>query len=231
MGKYQRPQFEPREFLDDAGNPIAYGDRWADMPPDEAYEATSHLERFAPLHAVADALIEHLKRNYKVEVTERGGDARSLLRPDDAAELGEERATLGDTEVIKVVRVRPENHLAAELTFIYTAFPGVHLYSGLITEHIFPTCGCDACDETWEPLADDLEQIVLAVVEGRFAESLQRKGLRSWWGEFTIYDDDGEPVLGSQSEVHEYSRAEYRAMRMQLIDLGGPWEKWKKIRK
>lgn len=46
----------------------------------------------------------------------------------------------------------------------------------------FPACGCDACDEDVEELAEQMEQLVDAVVAGRWRND--RDGYRFWgeWG-------------------------------------------------
>ncbi|MGX9294439.1 DUF6226 family protein [Tsukamurella paurometabola] len=49
---------------------IEYGDRWGiDSPPDDSYSRTINLDRFEPLHLVADALIDHLVSTYEVTAT------------------------------------------------------------------------------------------------------------------------------------------------------------------
>lgn len=56
-------------FRDRDGAVISYGSRWRrEGPPPETYSQVSHSERFAPLHLVADAFIEHLQGNYDVDV-------------------------------------------------------------------------------------------------------------------------------------------------------------------
>jgi hypothetical protein len=37
-------------------------------------------------------------------------------------------------------------------------------------------CGCDACDEPWEDVADALEEVVLSVAERGTTERLDRRG-------------------------------------------------------
>ena len=58
--RYVRPSILEQEFLDADSSVIDYGHRWARDPDDDAYSVTAHPERFAPLHVVAHALIEHL---------------------------------------------------------------------------------------------------------------------------------------------------------------------------
>ena len=50
---------------------------------------------------------------------------------------------------------------SAALTFVYTSFPSVLVQAGLLHDFSFPSCGCDACDETWESSADGLEWTTL----------------------------------------------------------------------
>ena len=57
---YVRPIILEHGFLDADSSVIDYGHRWARDPDDDAYSLTTHPERFAPLHVVAHALIEHL---------------------------------------------------------------------------------------------------------------------------------------------------------------------------
>jgi hypothetical protein len=147
---FVRPSMAVGPFLDEDGEVIPYGDRWADRdrtPPDDAYERVSHPERFAPLHALADALLAHLVARFDVEATAwRDGH--------------------GD----RVVDLRPTE--GAPIRITWSAFPGLHVRAGLLATHDAPSCGCDACDETAESEADGVEEAVLAVVEGRFTERL-----------------------------------------------------------
>src|SRR5438309_1731439 len=68
MSEYTRPAVEARDFRDESGAVIPYGARWTGSPPDGSYSRVSNPERFAPLHTVADALIEHLRAAYRVDV-------------------------------------------------------------------------------------------------------------------------------------------------------------------
>ena len=73
MTEYSRPDVEPVVFRDDSGCVINYGSRWdaqGGSPPEDSYEVVTHPERFAPLHTVATALIDHLVTTYDVTVEE-----------------------------------------------------------------------------------------------------------------------------------------------------------------
>ncbi|MBM7389391.1 hypothetical protein JOE37_002385 [Clavibacter michiganensis] len=140
MPAYVRPVIDAPPAIADDGVP--YGSRWdaADGPPEDAYSRTSHLERFAPLHAVADALAAHLA------ATMEGADP-----------------TLADPhpDAVRSVRLVPRDGNGRTLTLEFTAFPGVLLHSGRRMAEAFPPCGCDACDDRWEDVAESLEEAVL----------------------------------------------------------------------
>ena len=139
---YVRPVVEARTFHDTEGRAIPYGDRWGGgSPAEDSYSVTSNLDRFAPLHDVADALIEHLRRTYEVSIEEGVEHARDLMNPAAA-------------EAVRAVRVVAAGVGSATLTFVFTSFPGIRLHAGFLPDFSFPPCGCDACDETWESCAD-----------------------------------------------------------------------------
>ena len=159
MSPYRRPQIALTEYRDESGALIAYGRRWDDGdPPSEAYSRTSHLERFAPLHAVADALIADLVETYDVAVDGRPDVASDLMHARD--------------DVVRAVRLVPADAAAAPLTFVSTSFPSVILHAGLMHDFLFPVCGCDACDEDVSSLAAELEWHVRAVVHGGYREQV-----------------------------------------------------------
>jgi hypothetical protein len=143
-------------FYDSTGAVIDYGNRWGfESPPSNSYSVTSNTQRFAPLHTVADALIEHLKSTYAVSVSEDLSLAGKLA-----------------AESSRAIRLVPLNQDCAALTFLYTTFPGIVVHAGLLHEFVFPPCGCDACDESIEEQVEDLEQLVLAVASGDYCETL-----------------------------------------------------------
>lgn len=157
VDSYRRPAIEPAVFRDAAGAVIRYGDRWDADPPEDSYSVTSDLERFQPLHAVADALIDALTADYDVAVEDDLAAASDLMHPRD--------------DVVRAVRITPTDTTAAPLTFVFTSFPSVLIHAGVMHDFLYPTCGCDACDENWERMADSMEWDVGAVVTGGYSES------------------------------------------------------------
>ncbi|RIJ45527.1 hypothetical protein DZG00_14720 [Clavibacter lycopersici] len=145
MPAYVRPAIDAPPAIADDG--IPYGSRWDDTgtPAEDAYTRTSHLERFAPLHAVADALVAHLAATHEVTTVEGADPSLADPHPD----------------AVRSVRLAPRDGNGRTLTLEYTAFPGVLLHAGRRTSEAFPQCGCDACDDRWEDLADSLEEAVL----------------------------------------------------------------------
>ncbi|MFT2752468.1 DUF6226 family protein [Clavibacter sp. Sh2088] len=145
MPAYVRPRIDAPPALDDAGSPS--GSRWdlADGPPEDACSRTSHLERFAPLHAVADALVAHLVATH--DVTAIAGADPTLTDP--------------HPDAVRTVRLAPRDGSGPAFALEWTSFPGVMLRTGRRTSAAFPACGCDACDDRWEDVADELEEAVL----------------------------------------------------------------------
>lgn len=71
MSSYVRPAVAEQTYRDANGAVIEYGNRWgSEGPAEDFYSVDSHPERFAPLHQIADALIDYLQRNYQVEITD-----------------------------------------------------------------------------------------------------------------------------------------------------------------
>lgn len=170
--EYVRPYIEPMTFRDAAGNVIEYGNRWESLggtPPEEAYAVADDTERFAPLHTIAAALIDYLVSTYDVELEE--GHHVTVNPPyapavDDAA---------------RVVRLIPNATVCAPLVFVFTRFPGIFLYAGMLFHAAYPNCGCNACDETWDALAEDLEWQTFAIVGGGFAEKMSEYRRAKWY--------------------------------------------------
>ncbi len=142
-GDYTRAAFTTEEFLDDRGEPIDYGQRWdfETGPPEDTYSVTKHPERFEPLQAVAEGLIDYLLQHYAVTVVRTAS-----------------------------VRLIPALGAGVCFTLTDPPFSGVRVSAGLLTRLAFPHCGCDACDEDLLDSIENLEAFVFAVVRGDFAE-------------------------------------------------------------
>lgn len=210
--RYVRPPLPARVHRTPEGDPVSpRGDRWgAEGPPEDAYGAVSHPERFAGLHLVAAALVEHLVSVYDVDAeTDLSCAADLLWRPDD---------------VVAATRLTPRRPDAAPLTIVLTGFPGVVVHAGVLMDMPFPVCGCDACDETAESEAERLEQFVPAVAAGAFAEHYP-VGSRRWYqSAWPAADGSGESSGGSEPATDSPDRL--RQAEDRLAALPGGWRPW-----
>lgn len=216
MSAYRRPPIAERVFRDRDGAVIHYGKRWGGgSPPEDTYSVENDLDRFAPLHDVAEALVAHLVVTYDVAVVDDPAVGTDLLRP------------LENEDVVRAVRLTPPSTTAAGLTVVLTSYPSVVVHAGLLHDVPFPTCACDACDETWQNQADDLEELVLAVVAGRFGEWVTG-GPRPWISH-AIADESGRVVSSGGGVAGSIPTHRRRAAREVLRALGGPWEPWQRL--
>lgn len=151
---FTRPVFAIPEFVDEPGRVIDYGSRWVgDSPPEDAYSRVSHPERFAPVMDVVDALVDHLETWYDVDVDRR------------SEESGE-----------RVWHLRPTTGATVTLT---TTAGTVSIEAGALTRELAPSCTCDACDETAESVAEQIEETLLAIAAGGLREVFP-VGQRRW---------------------------------------------------
>lgn len=236
MTEYLRPRVAPMVFRDESGEVVEYGTHWADRegtPPEDSYSVVSHPERFAPLHTVATALIDHLVAAYDVEREEGQHVTEGLLHPPTPE------------ETVRAVRLTPRSEACAPLVIVLTAFPGVRLYAGVLFSEPYPSCGCDACDERWEPLADELEWETFSIVGGGFAEDVSEPrratgsydhghGLVKGMGQTVSYRLralDGESQKSGQSRAEDVPAALLRRAGAQLEAVAaaspdGTWLPW-----
>lgn len=145
-------------FHDAAGNLINYGNRWNTAPPDDSYSVEEHTERFRPLHRIAEALITHLAESYQVTV-ETGPHVVDILAEPPSAD-----------EIAQAMLLTPNRNGAAPLLVVFTEYPGIRLYAGAFFHGVYPSCGCDACDDIWQNAADELERDVFVVITGGLSE-------------------------------------------------------------
>lgn len=212
MSTYSRPAITPAVFRDAEGEVIQYGERWNfGDTPEGSYSVTSNLERYLPLHAVADGLIAHLVENFAVTVSDDVANAADLLHTRD--------------DVIRAVRLTPTNADGAPLTFVFTSFPSVIVVAGAATEMLFPVCGCDACDEAVEYLADELEWQVLAVAAGNLHERLAATTPPSFYSDIKAVD--GSASKGSGRNMTDLATSERLARASTLLRaVSGGWVAW-----
>lgn len=210
MATYVRPSIDAPAFLDADGRVIDYGSRWGGSPPEGAYSVDTHPQRFAPLHAIADALIAHLRDTYDVEIEDGIETAEDLLHP-------------SYHDVVRAVRVRPRVQACAPLTFVFTAYPGILMHAGLLNDFHYPVCGCDACDSNWPGEADELEQQVLAVVTGNYRETIELRGFDAWVGYAFTYPDGDSSGGGREPRI---SLARCATAQSILGNGSGDWRAW-----
>lgn len=126
-----------------------------DVPPEDAYGRVTNAERFELLHEVADWLIADLAERFDVSIT-----AEDPTAWDGPAIV----------DVQRVIAVIPATSGATGIRIAFGGFPGLAVKTGRWDQHMYPVCGCDACDDDPRQLADELLELVEAVVSGRFLE-------------------------------------------------------------
>lgn len=197
---FARPELAIPEFVHEDGRIIEYGSRWAGgSPPDDAYSRVSHPERFAPVLTVVDALVDHLETWYEVDV-----DRRS------------------DEPEMRVVHLQPPT--GAPMTITARA-EAVEIEAGALFRETVPGCTCDACDETAETVADQLEETLLAIAAGGLREVFP-VGHRRWLHTRILTADGGGRSSGG--EPGPSIPAELLDDAAALLDAlpGGWWPAW-----
>jgi hypothetical protein len=209
--RYVRPLLPAVTYHSDAGKPIPYGQQWGDGGPDpDSYGVDSHPERFAGLHKVALALIDHLATVYDVEVHEDPAHAAELL--------------MEARDVLEAVKVTPRRSGAAPLTFVLTGYPGVMVHAGVLHDFPFPVCGCDACDETAETTADRMERLVLTVAAGGYSERYPVGRRR--WSEYALTAFDGSGFESGKGEPRPTAAGRLHDAEIRLRDVTRGWRPW-----
>lgn len=208
---YRRPSLELGTFVDEDGAPIDYGRRWGTgHPRDDTYSVTAHPERFAPLLEVARALVDHIADAYDVDIADTGPLPGYL----EAAEIGSAQYP------VAVTRFTPRGADAAPLTFVETAYPFVAVMAGAAGLEQFPQCGCDACDEDVEEMAERMEQFVFAVTGGRFQETLSHTAVTAAWANDDVAHSQEMPRRVAERAIVSALKAAHR-------DKGATWAPWR----
>jgi Family of unknown function (DUF6226) len=211
VSSYTRPAVTERTYRDADGAVIEYGNRWrGQSPPEDTYSVDSHPERFAPLHQVAEALIDWLQSRFAVETVDDLSCVQDIRHRVDAS---------------RAVRLTPAGADAAPLTFVLTRYPGVIVRAGLLHDFVYPICGCDACDETWTSVADELEWHVFAVVSGGYREEVRGSDREPWiWHQLTAADGSRSSSGGWDATAEADEQLGAAATRLQALPAG--WAAW-----
>jgi Family of unknown function (DUF6226) len=146
------------------------GHRWgAAGPPLEAYSRVTNPERFASLHDVAAELLDRLEREFEAERREAYG-----LDPELEQGCNPSRPS---------VALLPRDIGAAPLVVAFSGFPGLRARFGRWYVVAFPTCGCDACDETAERETERLRSLIDNMTAGHFREAIRVRPDGTEWKE------------------------------------------------
>lgn len=187
---YSRPAIADREFVDDLGRRVVYGRRRDKVPElaprDAETNVFSHQERYEPIFAIAEALIAHLAASYDVVIEDDLGQSSRFDIFRKAPE----------TSFVRVVRIRPIAPTEAPLVIGFHDQPGaIRVMAGWYSEFDMWFCGCDACDEPWEDIADSLEDVVLTVAERGTTERIDRRA----WGRARYWLDPSRRRIAAGS--------------------------------
>ena len=179
-------------------------------PPDPAYSRVTNAERFRPLHWAMLEIVDRLENEFDVERTEGYGLDAELER--------------GFEPVRPHVKLNPGNPEAAPIAVVFSNFPGLNVRFGRWFTEPFPSCGCDACDESAESEIKRLNELVNDVVAGRFRESIQRPLISfrgTGWRETKFWSSVGRRT--SRSRVDGVRAREMSGGRRRLELSWKPW--------
>ena len=161
-------------------------DTWGpEGPPDEAYSRVTNPERFQPLHEAALRLLDRLRADFDVEMTE--GYDLSVLS------IGKDRLARPS------ITLSPNDSGCAPITVAFTDFPGVRVRFGKWKkEEPFPDCGCDACDEDADGEIEGMTEMFESVIAGGFLEAIRIPRFLGdgWLG--SALTDSGMPMTESE---------------------------------
>lgn len=184
----------------------------AGPPPDPAYSRVTNAERFGPLHSAMRAIIGRLENDFDVERTEGYGLDAELERGLEPARPH--------------VRLNPRDPEAAPIAVVFSTFPGLNVRFGRWFTEPFPSCGCDACDESAESEIERLNEMVDDVVAGRFCEAIRRPLISfrgTGWRETKFWSPVGRRT--NRARVEGLRAREMTGGRRRL-DLN--WKPWRR---
>ena len=211
---YVRPALPAVTFTDAGGRAIQYGLRWGSAgAPQEAHGRVGNPERFAALHDLADAIVAFLLENYDCALETGPG----VVPP-------RRKGLASGVRTVRTVKLTPASRHAAPLVIEYLDFPSVDVHAGLLHDFVVPDCGCDACDETLESSADELEWLVFAVVGGGFTEWFTGRVRPTL--HMSLSWDDGHRGASGPLRFSALPNDRIREARKQLASLPQGWQPW-----
>lgn len=131
-------------------------------PPDEAYSRVTNPERFRPLHDAMLEMLNALEARFDVEREQGYG------LDDELEDTERNRVTLARP----TIALKPTDPEAASVTIVFTDLPGLHIRFGRWFTDSFPSCGCDACDESAEGEIERATELIDSVTSGGFREAV-----------------------------------------------------------
>ena len=184
---------------------------------DPAYSRVTNPERFQPLHPAMLEIIGRLENDFEVERIEGHALDEELWKGLDLA-----RSNVGLT---------PKDPGAAPIVVAFSTFPDLHVRFGRWYIEAFPSCGCDACDESAEGEIERLNDMVDDVTAGRFREAIESPPVSfmgSGWRETRFWSpDDGRNSTGSRSRSRvDGRRAREMSEGRRRLDLN--WKPWRR---
>jgi hypothetical protein len=119
------------------------------------------------------------------------------------------------------IRLVPSDPEAAPIAVGFTPFPGIVVRLGRWHMDGYPSCGCDACDETAEIEIRRFQRTIDDVIAGRFREALTLPLIGSARQSHRFWSETGDS--GGEAKV-ERSRA--RAMLAGGDRSSYEWSPW-----
>lgn len=138
----------------------------------EAFGRVTNPQRYGVLYEVARQLLDDLTERYLVTRVPWGNSYPTGVPPEFVGE---------------VVKLSPPPGNGGPVGIVFTKFPGLIVRYGRWRHSSYPHCGCDACDESPEQLAEELRGSVEEFITSNVTEQL-RWGLRP----ALLYKVDGE---------------------------------------
>ena len=162
-------------------------------PPGEAYSRVTNPERFQPLHEAALRLLERLRIEFAVEMSEGY----------DLCDLGVSRERMTRPPI----KLSPNDTDCAPVTVVFDDFLGVRVRIGKWKEDRFPDCDCDACDEDADEEIARMTRMFESVIAGGFIEAIRIPPEATWIPSFLGDGWVGSALSGPGMPVTESERA------------------------